>query len=45
MNDAYEIFDDNLSDMAYSDCLIYYDREPTEEELEDMKECLMNKWS
>lgn len=33
-----------LQETAYNDCLIYYDRKPTEEELEEMIECLRDKY-
>ena len=42
--DTHEIWLDMVEERAYEDCCTLYEREPTIEELEDMIECLIDKW-
>ena len=41
---SYEEVANWLEDKAYADCLIYYGREPTQEEMEDYIEALRDKY-
>jgi hypothetical protein len=42
--DAHEKFCEYIEEMAYRDLVIANDREPTEDELNETIECLMEKW-
>lgn len=44
MDDAYEMASDWINNLAYSDLRSLFEREPTEEELEDYREALIDRF-